>query len=98
MSSNSDSKLPAHTSRIVIGFSFSEIIVFSLLDHSKVTVLENSKLKILLVREKTEVVFVFFFCFFLQSVRLVCEVEEVRDEYKWGSEDGAEKERERERE
>ena len=31
-------------------------------------------------------------------MRLVCEVEEVRDEYKWGSEDGAEKERGRERE
>ena len=28
----------------------------------------------------------------------MCEVEEVRDEYKWGSEDGAEKERGRERE
>ena len=27
----------------------------------------------------------------------MCEVEEVRDEYKWGGEDGAEKERERER-
>ena len=31
-------------------------------------------------------------------MKLVCEVKEVRDEYKWGGEDGAEKERGRERE